>query len=112
MSALGFRHELEKLINRESMENGSNTPDFILASYLFSCLKAYDLAVRAREHWFGRQGHSLKDPAQETVVGYVNPAPDAAAPAVPSGVFVEVCTRCHRPMRRQLMGTYICDCCP
>lgn len=55
MSALGFRHELEKLINRESMENGSNTPDYVLADYLFACLKAYDEALYAREKHLCRQ---------------------------------------------------------
>ncbi|HSW65257.1 MAG TPA: hypothetical protein VLH56_18395 [Dissulfurispiraceae bacterium] len=30
----GFRAELETLINRYSKENGSNTPDFILADYM------------------------------------------------------------------------------
>lgn len=54
MSAMEFRRELEKLINRESMENGSNTPDFILATYLKRCLDTFDFAVNAREHWFGR----------------------------------------------------------
>jgi hypothetical protein len=33
-----FRDELEELINRHSMENGSNTPDFVLAEYLVKCL--------------------------------------------------------------------------
>lgn len=49
-----FRIELEQLINRYSMENGSNTPDFILAGYLCECLSAFDFAVRAREDWYGR----------------------------------------------------------
>lgn len=42
-----FRNELESLINRHSMENGSNTPDFLLAGYLQSCLDAFDHAVRS-----------------------------------------------------------------
>lgn len=36
--------ELESLINRFSVENRSNTPDFILAEYLVSCLFAYEHA--------------------------------------------------------------------
>ena len=59
MSALHFRVELEKLINRESRENGSNTPDFILAEYLAQCLAAFDLAVQAREQWYGRDVRAL-----------------------------------------------------
>lgn len=48
-----FRKELESLINRHSKENGSNTPDFILAEYLSSCLEAFDRAVKARQAWKG-----------------------------------------------------------
>jgi len=46
-----FRKELENLINLHSLENGSDTPDFILAEYLVSCLKAFDAAVRRRDEW-------------------------------------------------------------
>lgn len=45
-----FRKELETLINRHSLENGSDTPDFILAQYLTDCLEAFDRASRARAH--------------------------------------------------------------
>lgn len=48
-----FRSELEKLINRTSMENGSNTPDFILAEFLVGCLAAYDHATKTRDAWMG-----------------------------------------------------------
>ena len=47
-----FRIKLENLINQESMENGSNTPDFILAEYLCDCLKIFDKATRRREIWY------------------------------------------------------------
>ena len=40
-----FRTELEKLINKHSRENGSDTPDFILTDYLMASLKAFDSAV-------------------------------------------------------------------
>jgi hypothetical protein len=36
-----------------SMENGSNTPDFILANYLVDCLRAFERASNQREHWYG-----------------------------------------------------------
>lgn len=49
-----FQKELRALINRQSMENGCNTPDFILAEYMNRCLAAFDLAVNAREEYFGR----------------------------------------------------------
>ena len=50
-----FRNELESLINRKCKENGSNTPDFILAEYLNSCLSAFDVATQKREKWYGRE---------------------------------------------------------
>lgn len=46
-----FELELESLINRFSMENGSDTPDFILANYLSGCLVAWNIAVLARDRW-------------------------------------------------------------
>jgi len=51
---LGFLKELENLVNRYSIENESNTPDFILARYLRECLVAFAVAVRERETWYGR----------------------------------------------------------
>jgi hypothetical protein len=47
-----FREKLEHLINRESMENGSNTPDYILAQFLLGCLKVFDEAVSNRDYWY------------------------------------------------------------
>lgn len=49
-----FRKALENLINCHSMENGSDTPDFMLAEYLSDCLRAFDKAVSARERWYDR----------------------------------------------------------
>jgi len=44
--------EVERLLNRYSRENASNTPDFILAEYLMSCLRAFEGAVNARDNWY------------------------------------------------------------
>ena len=49
-----FEQEIAAVINRHSMENGSDTPDFILASYLADCLDAYNKAVQARTYWYRR----------------------------------------------------------
>lgn len=49
-----FQTELTALINKYSLENGSNTPDFILASFLQNCLCALDEAVQEREASYGR----------------------------------------------------------
>ena len=49
-----LRARIRSAINRTSSENGSNTPDFILAQYLLDCLDAFDKASKAREKWYGR----------------------------------------------------------
>jgi len=48
-----FEVELTEVINRHCMANESDTPDFILAQYMFTCLSAYQNAVKARDKWFG-----------------------------------------------------------
>lgn len=52
---MSFRVELEHLINSHSMENGSNTPDFILADYLVDCLKTFDKTMMIRDNWYGKE---------------------------------------------------------
>jgi hypothetical protein len=54
MDEQAFKEELITLINRHSMENGSDTPDFILADYLVDCLRAWTRGIAARETWYGR----------------------------------------------------------
>jgi len=49
-----FMKELEGLINKYSQENGSDTPDFILAEYLVGCLRNFNNTVKEREEWYGR----------------------------------------------------------
>jgi len=47
-----FLRELEDLINKHSKENGSDTPDFILAQYLNNCLENFNIAQQQRSDWF------------------------------------------------------------
>jgi hypothetical protein len=49
-----FTHELKLLIKKYTLENGSDTPDYILAKYLANCLKAFDGAVKARTEWYSK----------------------------------------------------------
>lgn len=44
-----FQKALRMLINQYSMENVSNTPDYILAGYLMDCLVAFDKATTVRD---------------------------------------------------------------
>jgi hypothetical protein len=59
-----FEQAIAEAVNCHSRENGSNTPDFMLASFLANCLTAFDGAVRTREAWYGRdpdRGPGLAD---------------------------------------------------
>ena len=47
-----FKKELECLINKYSLENGSNTPDFILAEYLTNCLKNFNDVLKAKDKFY------------------------------------------------------------
>jgi hypothetical protein len=49
-----FEQELTNLLNRFSQENTSNTPDFVLATFLLGCLETWNRAVADREAWYGR----------------------------------------------------------
>lgn len=44
---------LASAISKHNAENGSNTPDFILAQYLSDCLDAFNKASKRREAWYG-----------------------------------------------------------
>ena len=46
--------DIAVLLNKHSMENKSNTPDFILAKFLTECLLTWNRATRERERFFGR----------------------------------------------------------
>lgn len=46
-----FQAELTTLINVHSLENGSDTPDFVLAEYLVSCLESYEKVIEDKKYW-------------------------------------------------------------
>lgn len=48
-----LRSDLKSVLNRHSAENGSDTPDHVLADYLLACLDAFDAATEARRKWYG-----------------------------------------------------------
>ena len=49
-----FKRDLAHVINMHSRENGSNTPDFALAEYLFNCLETFDKAVSSRARYYAK----------------------------------------------------------
>lgn len=56
---MNFEQELSSILNRYSQENGSDTPDFILAKYLNDCLTTWNHGVSAREKWYGRKPNPI-----------------------------------------------------
>jgi hypothetical protein len=51
---LTFQEAIEHLINKYSQDNGSDTPDFILAKFLYDTLENFNHAVTWREQWYSR----------------------------------------------------------
>lgn len=49
----GFEEDLRALLNRYSMENASDTPDFILARFVMMTLQAHTEATERRDEWYG-----------------------------------------------------------
>jgi hypothetical protein len=47
-----LQKDFEHCINRNSIENESNTPDFVLAEYLVACVEAWNVGCRARDKWY------------------------------------------------------------
>jgi len=56
MNGTDFTRRLEELINEYSMENESNTPDFVLAEYLRKCMQNFAEATKARDKWYTEGG--------------------------------------------------------
>lgn len=48
-----FHQDITRLLNKYSVENGSDTPDFILCKYIQECLNAWTKCVRLRDKWWG-----------------------------------------------------------
>ena len=57
-----FEKELENLINKYNKENGSDTPDFILAEYLLGCLETWNNSIKKREKWYDRVPKEVEPP--------------------------------------------------
>jgi len=61
-----MKSELQSVINRNSFENESNTPDWMLAEYLMDCLEAHTNATRRRDNWYGGKQSILDSEKKET----------------------------------------------
>ena len=67
-----FIGELTALINQHSMENASNTPDWVLAQYLCGCLDTWNRSTQQRENWYGRDPRPA---GEEVIPSITGPAP-------------------------------------
>lgn len=63
----GFQEQLRDLINRYSMEEHSNTPDFILAEFLNVSLQAFGLAMAKRDRWYAAPQKAAEQSVQSDV---------------------------------------------
>lgn len=59
-----FMEEVRSAINRYSMEQGSSTPDFLLAEYLLGCLSIYEHTIQKRDNYFNLA--IMRGPKNET----------------------------------------------
>ncbi len=53
MNKTKLEKKLSDILNSESREDDSNTPDYILAEFMMNCLDAFELANNKREVWYG-----------------------------------------------------------
>ena len=67
MNIIEFEKELTTLINKHSIESGSDTPDFILSHFLVGCLEAFSSTCKQREKWYGRIGLPANPPATASI---------------------------------------------
>jgi hypothetical protein len=58
-----FLANVAHAINYSSLENGSNTPDFLLAEFLADVLVAFDRVQQKRGEWYGKP---IKAPGSST----------------------------------------------
>lgn len=67
--------ELASLLNRFSRENASNTPDFILASFMMGALRAFEACAKWRDDW--HTGNKPQSPGPEREGdAYIAPLPE------------------------------------
>ena len=64
---LDFEKELESLINKHSIENESDTPDFVLSSFLYSCLQSFKYAVKKRELLKAKENTYTEEQVREAI---------------------------------------------
>lgn len=62
--------DFAEVVNKHSLENLCNTPDFILGEYLFQCLMNYNDAVVSRNNWYAGSDGSVINPMEPKTRDY------------------------------------------
>lgn len=57
-----FKRALASVINAHSRENRSDTPDYILADYLYNCLIAFEKTTKYSNAWHKPRGETVSIP--------------------------------------------------
>ena len=63
--------QIRHILNWTSRENESDTPDFLLAAYLMSCLEAGENLIVSRDKWYGHKREAAAVPKALLMVGDV-----------------------------------------
>jgi len=50
-----LKDDLAELLNQHSMEQASETPDYVLAEYMLGCLYTYEKAIVGKELFWDKQ---------------------------------------------------------
>lgn len=91
-----FSEEMGCVINKHSMEKGSNTPDYILAVFLEQAMWAFDNAVKDRTTWYGSgEYEATKLPDSSKPVGAIAEHGDSFHQFARNGVW-GICAACPR----------------
>lgn len=103
MSETELEKKLSDLINSESREDDSNTPDHILAEFMMNCLDAFELASNRREGWYGITSDVLNN-WEELIMAAIDEASMCWSEA-PKGVFdsakaAQICKKLSRSLSR------------
>jgi hypothetical protein len=74
-----IKKDFSAVINKHSLENQSNTPDFIYAEFLAHCMIALTQAIKQRDDWYGIQLSPAMDKSK-----FPSPVQEETAPSGPA----------------------------
>jgi len=91
--------ELQRVLNCYSAENGSDTPDFILAKYVLGALAVFDAATNDRTKWYGKEPMERGPRMPDNITG------DLYAPCATCGKRIATGHSVHWNGKRFCQGT-------